>query len=74
MSNEPLFDQLDNPKLKAIRPAVLTPEEVELVDQYLTGILQCPHCGHRDNLDGFDVLGADDNCVFCNGCNRELEL
>jgi hypothetical protein len=25
-------------------------------------------------LEGFDVLGADDDCVFCTECHQELAL
>jgi len=36
-------------------------------------VLRCPWCGHEADLDNFDVLGADEGNVFCNGCNAELE-
>ncbi len=37
-------------------------------------LLRCPECGHADILDGFDSLGADPDCVFCNNCGEELAL
>ena len=36
--------------------------------------VRCPKCGHSDDIDGFDVLGADFGCVFCNQCNTEIAL
>lgn len=43
------------------------------------GQVQCPRCGHTDEMDGFDCLGADldgdcNSSVFCNQCHEELEL
>ena len=35
-------------------------------------ILICPKCEHADVLDGWDVLGADAGCLFCNNCNTEV--
>ena len=32
----------------------------------------CPNCGHTDDIDGFDCLGADEDKVFCNQCNHEF--
>jgi len=42
----------------------------------------CPQCGfegsgNRENcteLQDFDVLGSDADCVFCNQCNTEIRL
>lgn len=36
-------------------------------------LLTCRVCGHTDDLDGFDVLGADPGCVFCNACNSQID-
>ncbi len=36
--------------------------------------LACSACGHADTLDGFDVLGADEDNVFCNKCTAEVSL
>ena len=35
-------------------------------------MVKCPECGHVDDLDNFDCLGAD-GWVFCNACGTELE-
>ena len=37
-------------------------------------LLKCPACGKISILEGFDVLGADDDCVFCTECHQELAL
>ena len=39
-----------------------------------TAIYECPACGHRADLDNFDCLGADTDCVFCVECCKELSL
>ena len=39
-----------------------------------TEMVQCPSCGHVDDLDGFDVLFADYGCVFCTQCHEEIDL
>lgn len=33
---------------------------------------KCPCCGMVGDWNDFDVAGADEDCVFCNGCNVEL--
>ncbi len=35
-------------------------------------LVRCPRCGREDVLDGYDVLGADKDCLFCIGCNAEF--
>jgi transcription elongation factor Elf1 len=47
---------------------------VELDDKDCNDIFRCPHCGHQDDLDGYDVIGADTDCVFCNNCNMECSI
>ena len=37
-------------------------------------ILQCPDCGYMGLDNDFDCMGADDGCVFCNGCCGEFKL
>ena len=34
--------------------------------------VQCPNCNHIGDLDDFDVLGADEDKLFCNNCNAEV--
>lgn len=34
----------------------------------------CPHCGYDDNIDCFDVLGADPDHLFCNQCNKQFAM
>lgn len=36
-------------------------------------VITCPKCGKQDDLEGFDVLGADDNNVFCTACHCEFD-
>jgi len=55
--------QLLLPKPKLLSIAVGTSEE-----------LLCPCCGFQGNIQDFDVLGADDGCLFCNQCGEEVEL
>lgn len=37
-------------------------------------MVECPACGHTDDIQGFDVLGADWGCVFCTQCWQEIQL
>ncbi len=32
-------------------------------------IVNCPNCGKVSDVDGFDVLGADEGCLFCTDCH-----
>ncbi len=34
--------------------------------------VQCPKCNFIGDLDDFDVMGADDDKMFCNNCNAEV--
>jgi len=34
----------------------------------------CIHCGYLDHLDCFDVMGADPGNVFCNNCDKEIDI
>ena len=35
---------------------------------------ECPACGNLEGeLDGYDVLGADEGKVFCNSCGAEVD-
>jgi hypothetical protein len=36
--------------------------------------LACPKCGAVADLDGYDILGADLFCVFCNTCNQQSRV
>lgn len=36
-------------------------------------IEQCPVCGFTDDIDCFDVIGANDGKLFCNNCGNEVE-
>jgi hypothetical protein len=38
------------------------------------GILRCPACGHEDDVQGYDVMGADPDCLFCIQCSQEIQL
>lgn len=40
----------------------------------LGDVLQCPECGRQARLEDYDVLGADEGCVFCNWCSSELRM
>lgn len=37
-------------------------------------LYRCPKCGHIDDADNFDVLGADGDQQFCNHCHHEHVL
>jgi hypothetical protein len=39
-----------------------------------TEILECPGCGWKSEVDGWDVMGADPGCLFCNGCCLEVKV
>jgi len=32
----------------------------------------CPICWNVENLDNYDVIGADPGMLFCNQCNRQV--
>lgn len=36
-------------------------------------LLTCQVCGHTDDFDCFDVMGADKDCVFCLACGSEID-
>lgn len=42
-------------------------------DQYGDEMFRCPLFGFVDALEAYDCLGADEDCVFCNGCQAELQ-
>jgi hypothetical protein len=33
----------------------------------------CPNCGHTDDADGCDVIGAEAGCLFCCNCHAEFQ-
>ena len=35
--------------------------------------VECPVCGFTDDMDGFDSIGADEDCLFCNNCHTEIQ-
>ena len=35
--------------------------------------VQCPHCRWIEDLDCFDVMGADSGNIFCLNCHKEFE-
>lgn len=37
-------------------------------------LVRCPACGHTDYVQGFDVIGADRGCLFCNNCGHHGEM
>jgi hypothetical protein len=37
-------------------------------------MVECPVCHKVDDVDSFDVLGADDGCVFCTNCHQQVDL
>lgn len=52
--------------MKIIRPVALVWREGD------SEMVKCPKCGHTDDIQGFDVLGADGGCVFCVRCHCEM--
>jgi hypothetical protein len=54
-----------------MRPQII---DITVDGSHENDLLKCPICGHIDNIDNYDCLGADDACVFCNECNTELAL
>jgi len=45
-----------------------------LGDSCLDELIECPHCGNVETLDGYDVGGADWDGAFCNHCHLEFVL
>lgn len=37
-------------------------------------IYTCPYCKAKVTDEECDVLGAEDNCIFCANCAREFEM
>jgi hypothetical protein len=37
------------------------------------GIIACPKCGHEDDIEGFDCLGACNDNLFCVRCHCEFD-
>jgi hypothetical protein len=33
----------------------------------------CPYCGHTDDADGCDIMGAEPGCMFCLKCSGEFQ-
>lgn len=42
------------------------------LSRYICMTVKCPECKNIDNIDHFDVLGADDDKLFCNRCDKEV--
>ena len=36
-------------------------------------LIECPACGEKEFLDGYDVIGADPGCIFCTACHCEFD-
>ncbi len=36
--------------------------------------IRCPHCGNIEELQHYDVGGADEGNAFCNQCHKEFSL
>ena len=36
--------------------------------------VKCPTCGNVTDIQNYDCLGADPDCVFCNQCHQEIQL
>ncbi len=34
--------------------------------------LQCPNCGNVAPMDAWDVMGCDEDKLWCNACMREV--
>ena len=51
-----------------------TKGETWITDDGNDCMVRCPKCGKVETLDGFDVLGADDGCVFCTDCHQEIDM
>lgn len=45
-----------------------------LTDELGEELLRCPYCGAIASLQNYDCMGADDGCIFCNQCNKEISL
>lgn len=37
-------------------------------------LVRCPVCGQEAEIQGFDALGAELDCLFCNNCQSEVEV
>lgn len=42
------------------------------IDKYINMTVMCPMCNNIDTVDAFDVLGADEDKLFCNACGEEV--
>jgi hypothetical protein len=50
------------------------PQGTTLYSDYATQVLRCPACNNIADLDDYDCGGADEDCVFCNNCQTEIQL
>jgi hypothetical protein len=51
------------------------PKAIEMLIEGEDGfpLLQCPSCDCQFDVAEADSLGADEDCLFCPKCNKELE-
>jgi hypothetical protein len=52
--------------------ARLNLERDEHMNDYDDPPVTCPSCGKIDDIDGFDILGADEGCIFCTDCSTQF--
>jgi uncharacterized protein YbaR (Trm112 family) len=38
------------------------------------GLMICPNCNAILTMDDCDICGAEDDCLFCNQCNKEFHM
>jgi rubrerythrin len=55
-----LFDAIKPPQAEVLRDAAWNP------------VYKCPTCGAMAALDDCDMIGADEDCLFCRACGKEF--
>ena len=56
---------------KRTHPVII---DTRVLDSKGLVLFKCPKCNNIDNINRYDCLGADEDCVFCNQCNAELQV
>jgi uncharacterized C2H2 Zn-finger protein len=49
------------------------PQAITVESSYDEWLLKCPLCCTTHEIDEWDCLGADEDCLFCPNCGAEVQ-